>query len=486
MSLGFLPISDFPELVKQFNAELNFPNTIDNTPRWCKKTMIQWVCVECDHHFFNFPSNRLDNAGCSQCIGRVVHSDGRNSMLKVNPELASEFHPERNFPLNSSSIKEQYNKKLWWLCKICNHEWEASGNSRVNRKSGCPHCSGRSVHIDGRDSMETVRPDMADDFDYNENKPNTPARLKPQTNKKLHWVCVTCNHKELQAGDSRYKTGCRFCRSQSGGVRGIVHSSGVGSIADTHPKIASEFNTHKNVDPATNIRIEVETVLPGSHKKYWWKCNECQNEWQASVKNRTLHGKGCGFCGRNLLHSDKRNSMVKTHPKLASEFHPTKNGELKPENMTAPYYKHLWWICSTCEFEYPATGMNRVHHNSGCPSCSPGGFNANLPGFYYVNAIIRNDGEIICYKGGISNKEISVRFNQQKKSLNKIEEYKDCEYVNVEHIELEDGHEIMKLENSLKAIDSIRHPKIEGFDGKTELFVVNPLNYARITGILVL
>ena len=35
-----------------------------------------------------------------------------------------------------------------------------------------------------------------------------------------------------------------------------------------------------------------------------------------------------------------------THPHLAAEWHPTKNGELRAENVTAGSSKKVWWQCS--------------------------------------------------------------------------------------------------------------------------------------------
>ena len=33
------------------------------------------------------------------------------------------------------------------------------------------------------------------------------------------------------------------------------------------------------------------------------------------------------------------------YPNLVKEFHPTKNGDLKPENVSYGSGKLIWWIC---------------------------------------------------------------------------------------------------------------------------------------------
>ncbi|MDB2536376.1 zinc-ribbon domain-containing protein, partial [Amylibacter sp.] len=35
-----------------------------------------------------------------------------------------------------------------------------------------------------------------------------------------------------------------------------------------------------------------------------------------------------------------------THPKLALEWHPTKNGDILPTNITAKERKKYWWKCN--------------------------------------------------------------------------------------------------------------------------------------------
>jgi len=55
--------------------------------------------------------------------------------------------------------------------------------------------------------------------------------------------------------------------------------------------------------------------------------------------------------------------------KLASEFHPTKNGDSKPEDFTSGSNKKLWWQCSKGdEHEWEAT-INSKKKRS-CPFCS--------------------------------------------------------------------------------------------------------------------
>ena len=39
------------------------------------------------------------------------------------------------------------------------------------------------------------------------------------------------------------------------------------------------------------------------------------------------------------------NSLSKTFPKIASQWHPTKNGDLTPDKVTYGSKKKVWWQC---------------------------------------------------------------------------------------------------------------------------------------------
>ncbi|MBI95257.1 MAG: hypothetical protein CMB94_02860, partial [Flammeovirgaceae bacterium] len=61
--------------------------------------------------------------------------------------------------------------------------------------------------------------------------------------------------------------------------------------------------------------------------------------------------------------------LAETHPDIAKEWHPTKNGNLSPKNVTAGSSKNVWWKCpkgNDHEWEAPP---KRRKNNHGCPVC---------------------------------------------------------------------------------------------------------------------
>lgn len=71
------------------------------------------------------------------------------------------------------------------------------------------------------------------------------------------------------------------------------------------------------------------------------------------------------------------NSLAEKYPDVAKEWHPTKNGELTPWDVSRCSSVRVWWQCS-CGHEWDAVICDRVRSNSGCPYCNN---RRLLPGF---------------------------------------------------------------------------------------------------------
>ena len=57
-----------------------------------------------------------------------------------------------------------------------------------------------------------------------------------------------------------------------------------------------------------------------------------------------------------------------TNPKLAKEWHPRKNGELKPADITSGCNKKVWWLCEKGhEWE---NSVNARNQGRNCPYCA--------------------------------------------------------------------------------------------------------------------
>ena len=130
------------------------------------------------------------------------------------------------------------------------------------------------------------------------------------------------------------------------------------SLTECNPDLAKEWH------PTKNGQLTPKSVNIGSNVKYWW-IGPCGHEWDASVVNRAK-GKGCPYCAKKKV-LPGFNDLKTYNPELAKEWHPTKNGDLKPEEIAPHSNKKVWWQCSKGH-EWEAV-VNSRSSGRGCPLC---------------------------------------------------------------------------------------------------------------------
>jgi DNA-directed RNA polymerase subunit RPC12/RpoP len=161
---------------------------------------LDWKCSTCEHMWSAVGSSRVNGRGCPACVNQVIHTDGRNSMAMTHPDLAKEYQGDATLVVAGVA------RKLHWKCITCEHEWKSNGDNRVRGGNGCPACSGRSVHSDGRNSMSNTHPELAKEYLGDANL------IIAGTNKKLDWKCLTCKSEWKTTGGNRVAgKGCSAC-----------------------------------------------------------------------------------------------------------------------------------------------------------------------------------------------------------------------------------------------------------------------------------
>ena len=135
-------------------------------------------------------------------------------------------------------------------------------------------------------------------------------------------------------------------------------------LSVTHPEIAAEWHPTKNGD------LTPEDIGAGSHRKVWWKCPEApDHEYLALAYSRTGSRTGCPFCAGKKV--SVTNSLAAQFPEIAAQWHPTKNGELTPEDVVAGSNKKVWWQCPEApDHEWQVRVVRRTRRGDGCPYCS--------------------------------------------------------------------------------------------------------------------
>jgi hypothetical protein len=128
------------------------------------------------------------------------------------------------------------------------------------------------------------------------------------------------------------------------------------------PHILAEWH------PELNSSLNVSDITAGSHLRVWWLGKDCGHEWEAIVQSRALKNQGCPVCaGKTILPGF--NDLATKSPLVASEWHPTKNGNFYPNQVSSGSAKKVWWLGKDCGHEWEAIIGNRASKGAKCPFC---------------------------------------------------------------------------------------------------------------------
>lgn len=314
----------------------DLPNTIWVNSRKNQYRNIEYALQEIVAYFncknINFTVN-LENDNVN-IMKMYVVSRKANSLAVLRPDIAKEWNIEKNGGIVPEQVTVSSGKKFWWVCSL-GHEYQMSVESRTkNNGSGCPYCAGQKL-LKGFNDLETRYPQIAAEWHKTKNGDLSPSDVMPGTNKKVWWKCSN-NHEYYTSISSRttQKSGCPYCSGHK-----IIN--GKTDLQTTYPEIAREWDYEKNRE------LTPDSVKPFSHRKVWWKCpngHSYEREISGRIASvKTGKGNGCPYCsGQKTLKGF--NDLATKLPEVAAKWHPTMNGELKPD-MVQPYStKKVWWI----------------------------------------------------------------------------------------------------------------------------------------------
>jgi translation initiation factor IF-1 len=315
---------------------------------------VWWQCKH-GHSWEASVSDRHKGNGCPYCSGRKA-IPGINDLASRYPNIAKEWHPSLNRKLQPNEVTYGSGEKVWWLCPN-GHEYFADIHNRTNGR-GCPFCSGHKVLL-GYNDLNTCYPDIAKEWHSTKNGHLTPDQFTSNSGAKIWWQCSNDLSHEWQSSiANRVKgKGCPICKNKKLLV-------GYNDLATTHPQLAKEWH------PTLNGDLKPTDVIAGTHQKVYWQCKN-GHEWMAAINSRRgKKARGCPYCaGQRLIVGF--NDLETLYPDIAKEWHPTKNGTLRPFDVMPGNRNKVYWLCPDGH-EYEAVIGNRARKNmsSGCPICN--------------------------------------------------------------------------------------------------------------------
>ncbi len=346
-------------------------------------------------------------------------------------DLLEEFDCEKNYPLTPHNIARASRYKIWWK-HICEdgsvHEWKAYINNRTSRGDRCPYCSNKKLLVGFNDlktwCISNKREDLLKEWDYAENSKLdiTPDDIMYGYTKKVHWECEKGHKWEtsvtLRTGKG---TNCPICcRQQTSFAEQLIYLWLKQFYDDTENRSKLDGFEYDIYIPSLEVAIEYDgmawhdkkSIVKRDKQKYekalelgiklitikedqstntyrhenniYYRYNRRYDNYMDFIieiagyfKEKFNIELNTDTSERMLQEAKARSSKVleentvaEVCPELIEEWHPTKNGKLKPTNVSARGDERIWWKCKTCEYEWSTCVGQRVRTKSGCPVCA--------------------------------------------------------------------------------------------------------------------
>lgn len=240
--------------------------------------MAWWLCPK-EHEYqasvYSRTNNKTKGTGCSYCAGKKANLD--NCLAKNYPNLAEEWHPNKNGDFTAYDITPGSHKIVRWYSKDCGHEWESSIKNRVSG-NGCPKCRYKKAA-----KSRTKKPEQFQlEFGKISNGEYTLLSEYENVYKKIQVKHNICGH-EYDVAPGHFLSGkkCPECAIEN--TRKRLTKSHPWFLAQVYERVKNEY-----------------TVLgkyKKSNEKLLMRHNDCENEYMVSPQ-KFLQGRRCPKCAR--------------------------------------------------------------------------------------------------------------------------------------------------------------------------------------------
>lgn len=400
-----------PDLMEEWDWEKNSDFGLDPSKlKITSNVRVWWRYKDLGHSYDTMLSSRTHmNSGCPYCNGHRILT-GYNDLQTLHPDIIREWDFDKNIDIDPSVLAPMTHKKVWWLCNL-NHSYFMSVDSKV-AGHGCPYCSNNKVWA-GFNDLATTHPWILDEWDYDKNT-ILPTEISAGSHIKTWWKCKYEHSWNATVKNRTNGAGCPECQKSkmtSFPERSIYfytkcyfdnviwsYSNDIFNkmeldIFIPSLKIGIEYDGeawHKDVKrdlkkdkicEESNIRLirirEPKCPIYDSSCEFIYLSNLGQAELENAIY-KILNILGISNPDINInrdtnkiedviRHYIVEHSILSKRPELADEWHPTKNGNLKPEYITYGSHKKIWWVCKEGH-EWCAIAKDRSR-GINCPVC---------------------------------------------------------------------------------------------------------------------
>ncbi len=405
------------DLLTEWDYDRNGDLLPDRVTYGSHKTVF-WVCSKCGNQYKKDIHSRVQGTGCGVCSG-IGKFQRRKMLFEEHPELQNELDTNINNFESVKYISAGSSQKISWKCGI-GHIYEMSAANKV-RSKGCPYCNNKRVLVGFNDlgtwCKANNRQAVLDDWDYTKNA-YAPSDITFGSNKKAWFKCHICGYEWQTVIISRtlQRTDCKMC------VRRISSSFPEQCV---YHYIALYFNDAINGDRTILGGPELDVWVPSLYFAVEYDGNTWHKDSVKDISKDKLceerkialyriREKGCKELDSNnsitfeyeygdwdtlsriiivilkdfgiknpdvditrdeylikehYYRQTLADSLSNLYPDISKEWHPTKNGNITPNLVSAETHDQYYWLCPNGHM-YKASVKNRVRMHSGCPYCS--------------------------------------------------------------------------------------------------------------------
>ena len=252
--------------------------------------------------------------------------------------------------------------KFFFDCNECGHELYTSPH-KINSGRWCCYCTNQQLCKNGCDfcyKKSFATHEKVQFWSYkNELMPCDVIK----GSEKLYWFdCDTCHHEfDIALCNVTKGKWCRYCANQ------VLCDDN-----DCDTCFNKSFASSKRADYwSDKNELKLRDVFLNANKKYWFKCNECNHEFDASPNSITNLDSWCPYCDKQKLCDDKSckrcfNRSFASHEK--SKYWSNKNELTAREVFKNSHFKYFF-DCGECKHSFEMILSDIAGNNSWCPNC---------------------------------------------------------------------------------------------------------------------
>lgn len=374
------------------------------TPRdICKNTRSEfwWHCDTCSHDYRRSAFEM--RTPCPYCTKTHIKLCGERSCTHclsfsfASHPRANQWHPIKNVDENGDGLEPHQvhkgsEKKCWFKCHKCPHEFDATPKNITSSDSWCPYCCYPTLKLCDNDSCEYCHnkslasiPRVVTCWHSTENGKLKPRDIKKGSNGEVWFKCSKCPH-DFTLYPYQVSNGvwCPYCPR----TRDLTEAQD-----DSPSKLCGErscvyclpfsFASHPRADqwhPTKNKGLEPHQVHRGSGKKCWFRCHKCPHDFQIKLCKVSSTGRWCSYCcgdnggGTQKLCDDENCDYCFNNSLASSSFamklwFQEKNGNLNPRQIKKGTHDKCWWKCDVCFEPFFSTVGHVVSRGQSCPIC---------------------------------------------------------------------------------------------------------------------